>query len=174
VIAIVMGVTGSGKTTVGRAVAARLGWAFHDADEYHTDENVQRMRSGIALTDEDRGPWLLRLRELTTRHVHEGTDAVLACSALRQRYRERMLPEVAEPGRHVRFFYLRAGPALIAARVGRRQDHFMSVSLVQSQFEALEEPLDALVLDAAQPVPALVEVIVSAIRDAPAAASPAP
>jgi gluconokinase len=166
VIVIVMGVTGSGKTTVGRAVAARLGWAFHDADEYHPDENVARMRSGVPLTDEDRRPWLRRLQELTTRHAREGTDAVLACSALRQRYRERLLPAVPEPHRLVRFFYLRVGRELAADRVSRRRDHFMAATLVQSQFDALEEPLDALVIDAALPVPALVEAIVAALGEA--------
>jgi gluconokinase len=166
VVAIVMGVTGSGKTTVGRAVAARLGWAFHDADAYHPEENVERMRRGVALTDADRQPWLMRLRELTTRHAEEGTDAVLACSALRQRYRDALVPAAVEARRHVRLFYLRAAPELVADRVGRRQGHFMPGLLVQSQFEALEEPRDAVVLDAAQPVPVLVEAIVAAIRDA--------
>jgi gluconokinase len=166
VIAIVMGVTGSGKTTVGRAVAARLGWAFHDADEYHSEQNVQRMRSGVPLSENDRGPWLSRLREVTTHHVRAGTDAVLACSALRARYRERLLPSSTASSQHVRFFYLRASPELAAERVARRPEHFMPPSLVDSQFAALEEPAGAVVLDAAQPVPVLVEAIVADLESA--------
>ena len=152
---IVMGVSGSGKTTVGRALAARLGWAFHDADEHHPAENVAKMARGIPLTDADRGPWLASLCALITRAMGAGECGVLACSALKQRYRD----VLSIPG--VRCVHLRGDIALIRARMEARA-HFMPVALLESQFAALEAPLDAIVIDIEPPVDVQVEAIVAA------------
>lgn len=155
-IIILMGVTGCGKTTVGQALAAAQGWAFYDGDDYHPAENVAKMRTGVPLTDDDRRPWLAVLRAILTRHLAADTSAVLACSALKAAYRAMLRTDAEEP---IRFVYLHATPALIHARLRTRAHHFMPASLIASQFAALEAPADALTLDAALPVTALVEEI---------------
>jgi gluconokinase len=152
VIIVVMGVAGSGKTRIGRALAEALGWPFLDADDFHSLESIERMRSGVALTDAHREPWLNELSALLLRIDEQGGNAVLACSALRAQFRERLR---AGPG-DVRFAYLRCGEELIAARLQAREDHFMPASLLHSQFDALEEPDDALTLDAAASPAAIV------------------
>jgi gluconokinase len=156
-IILIMGVTGAGKTTVGRALAGKLQWRFADADDYHSAANIAKMRAGIPLTDEDRAPWLRSLRDVIRSWLAEGQNAVLACSALKASYREMLLvsPEV-------KLVYLRAGMVVIAARVAARAGSYMNPQLVPSQFATLEEPQDALVIDASGPV----EEIVSAIREA--------
>lgn len=154
-----MGVSGSGKTTIGRALAQRLGWRFHDADDHHPDSNVEKMRQGIPLTDVDRGPWLAALRKIIDASIESGAPGILACSALKQRYRDTL----AGPG--VRFVYLRGDLATIRARMEGRQ-HFMPVKLLESQFLALEEPSDAIVVDVALSVEAQVDVVLAAINAA--------
>ena len=141
-IVVLMGVTGSGKTTVGRALAASLDWPFLDADDFHPAENVAKMRSGIALTDDDRWPWLDRIADELARVQAAGGHAVLACSALKQVYRERL----ARAG-DVRFVYLKGDLATIEARLAARRHKYMPASLLPSQFAALEAPTDALVVD---------------------------
>jgi gluconokinase len=141
VIVVVMGVTGAGKTTVGRLLARALGCEFLDADDYHPAANVAKMRAGEPLTDEDRAPWLARLNELL--QARAAGSAVLACSALKQRYRDRLLAGVPEG----RLVYLRGTKALIAARLEARRGHYMDPALLDSQFAALEEPADAIVAD---------------------------
>jgi gluconokinase len=160
-----MGVTGAGKTTVGRALAAALGWAFFDADDFHPPANVDRMRRGVPLTDEDRAPWLAALRALLARRLAEGAPMVLACSALKQRYREALVPPDAPAGA-VRFVHLDAARTLVARRLEQRRDHFMPATLVDSQLAALEEPEEgeALRLDAAQPVEASVERVLAWLK----------
>ena len=153
-VIIVMGVAGAGKTTVGRALAEALGCAFYDADDLHPEDNVARMRAGQSLTDDDREPWLAAIEALIASLVSRETPAVLACSALRARYRERL----RHPG--VRFVFLRIDPAEAARRIETRTGHFMPAALVESQFAALEVPRDALVLDASRPPSELVEEIV--------------
>lgn len=143
---VVMGVTGSGKTTVGKLLAANTGWQFYDADDFHPPENVAKMRAGTPLTDEDRQPWLLRLRELIETELKAGRSLVLACSALRNAYRETL----AAAG-NVRFAWLKISEATAAARLAQRSGHFMPSSLVPSQFAALEYPQNAIVLDEAAP-----------------------
>ena len=155
-VVVIMGVTGSGKTTVGRALATRRGWPFFDADDFHPTVNVEKMRGGAALTDEDREPWLEALRAHLRNLGHQ--DVVLACSSLRESFRHRL----AE-GLNVRFVFLRAHPELIALRLAARAGHFMNPSLAASQFEALEEPKDVLTLDASLPVNVLVEEISSIV-----------
>jgi len=157
-IVVVMGVAGVGKTTVGKRLAAALGWEFHDADDFHPPENVAKMRAGIALTDADRAAWLERLRSLVADVSRAGRSAVLACSALRRSYRER----IAAPGADVRFVHLTGDPALIRARLVGRRAHFMPPALLDSQLETLEPPDDAVTVDVA-PDP---DTIVATIRAA--------
>ena len=141
-IVVLMGVSGSGKTKIGRALAASLGWPFYDADDLHPPANVAKMSAGIPLTDDDRWPWLDRVVDELARAGANGGNAVLACSALRQVYRERL----ARAG-DVRFVYLKGDLETIAARLAARSHKYMPASLLPSQFATLEEPADALVID---------------------------
>jgi gluconokinase len=141
VIVVLMGVTGAGKTTVGRLLASALGCDFLDADDYHPEANVAKMRGGQPLTDDDRAPWLARLNEVLRERASDGV--VLACSALKERYRDRLLAGLPEG----RLVYLRGTKALIAARLEARRGHYMNPALLDSQFAALEEPRDAVVAD---------------------------
>jgi gluconokinase len=136
VIVIVMGVSGCGKTTVGRALAGRLGCEFLDADDFHPPENVAKMRGGTPLTDADRAGWLARLRAEIEARLASGANAVLACSALRESYRARL----RRPGEPVHLAYLRGDFDTIAARLAARAGHYMPPSLLRSQFATLEEP----------------------------------
>ena len=134
-IVIVFGVSGAGKTTVGKLLARELGWRFIEADDFHPAANVEKMRSGHPLTDEDRSPWLDRLREQIKRSVAAGENAVLACSALKRAYRDRL-----RVGEEVKFVYLRGDFALVEKQLRSRRRHFMDPDLLQSQFDDLEEP----------------------------------
>lgn len=160
-IIVVIGVMGVGKSTVGAALAARLGWRFIDADDYHDEHNWSKLARGEPLTDADRWPWLARLREEIARLLARDESAVLACSALRQAYRDALVPSDARPG-DVRFIYLHAEPALTAERLSDRAGHRASATLLHSQFAALEEPRDALRLNTSAPVSQLVQAIVDA------------
>ena len=142
-IVIIMGVTGVGKTTIGELLAARTGWSFYDADDFHSPANVEKMRSGIPLTDDDRWPWLDRLNSLLREAEAKGESAILACSALKQRYRDRLQHGLKD----VRWVYLSGEFDLISARLKARKGHYMNPALLQSQFEALEPPADALCID---------------------------
>ncbi len=142
-IVVVMGVTGAGKTTVGRLLARALGCDFLDADDFHPDANVAKMRAGEPLTDDDRAPWLARLNEVLREHAARSAGVVLACSALKARYRDRLVAGL--PGS--RLVYLRGTKALIAARLEARRGHYMKPTLLDSQFAALEEPDGAIVAD---------------------------
>jgi gluconokinase len=150
-----MGVAGSGKSTVGRLLAERLGWPFLDGDDLHPAENVEKMRRGIPLTDADRLPWLERMKELAAGCLSRGESAVLACSALKESYRR--ILSGGDP--RVRFVYLRADPALLASRLEKRTGHFFARTLLDSQLAALEEPAEAIVVDASQPAEAAVRAI---------------
>ena len=140
---ILMGVTGSGKTTLGRMLAEQLGWNFHDADDYHPPENIRKMSEGIPLNDEDRSGWLEMLANLVMRALQEGRPAVLACSALKQRYRDVLN---VDP-RQVRFVYLKGSLEQIRSRVQLRAGHYMKAGMVESQFADLEGPSGALTID---------------------------
>jgi gluconokinase len=144
VVVIVMGVSGSGKTAVGQRLAAALGWRFRDADDFHPPGNIAKMTAGIALTDEDRAPWLAVLRELLQNTLAAGEDLVLACSALKRSYRERLSVEAARQ----RWVYLDVPRELIAERLKARRGHYMPPALLDSQFAALEVPEEALRVDA--------------------------
>jgi gluconokinase len=141
-IIIVMGVAGSGKTTIGSLLARELGWDFYDADEFHSEGNRAKMSQGIALTDEDRASWLLSLRELVSQNIEQNTPAVLACSALKHSYRD-----ILAVNEQVKFVYLQGTYAQIKSRLNERAGHFMSASMLDSQFVTLEEPQNALTID---------------------------
>ncbi len=158
-VILMTGVAGAGKTTVGVALAAALGWRFVEGDAFHPPENVRRMHAGIALTDADRAPWLAALGARIEALLEEGASAVVACSALREAYRRALHADDAR----VRLVYLRITPVLAAARLAGRRGHFFPASLVSSQFEALEEPVGALVLDASRPVAMLVDEVLATL-----------
>ena len=143
VAVIVMGVTGSGKTTIGKLLAERMDCSFFDADDFHSLANVEKMRRGQPLEDADRFPWLEKLRNLIDDELRAGRSLVLACSALRQTYRDAL---VSSPGQVV-FLYLKIRPETALARLEARGGHYMPASLVPSQFETLEEPEHAIVVD---------------------------
>jgi gluconokinase len=141
-IVIVMGVAGSGKSTIGQRLADRLGWPFYDGDDFHPPANVEKMRAGIPLTDEDRSGWLSALADVIAQQLRQDQSAVIACSALKQQYRARLSADD-----QVRFVYLRGSYALIEARLRERTGHYMPPDLLASQFAALEEPQSALIVD---------------------------
>ena len=141
-ILIVMGVVGAGKTTVGRLLAEQLRYEFADADDFHPQANIDKISHGIALSDEDREPWLERLRERILEWDADGTNAVLACSALKSSYREKL-----KAGRDLRFIYLKGSAELIAQRLASRHGHFAGKSILGSQMADLEEPGDAVTVD---------------------------
>lgn len=152
---IVMGVAGSGKTTVGKALAKHLDWPFYDADGFHPAENVAKMANGIPLTDADRAPWLAALHALISASLQEDRPGVLACSALKKRYRQQLLGE----NEGVEVVFLKGSYDLIWSRISLRQDHYMKPDMLRSQFEALEEPIDARTLDISRPVDDIVQEI---------------
>jgi gluconokinase len=154
-VLILMGVSGSGKTTVGRLLAGNLGWPFCDADDYHPASNLEKMRRGLPLDDDDRTPWLQTLRELISGCLERGGSMVLACSALKDSYRHILSSD--DP--RVRFVYLRADPALLAERLAHREGHFFAAKLLDSQLAVLEEPREALSVDASHPAEDLVAEI---------------
>ncbi|MGC1192368.1 MAG: gluconokinase [Candidatus Binatus sp.] len=159
-IVIVMGVTGAGKTTIGRALATALGWEFHDGDDLHSEANKLKMRSGIALDDADRAPWLAAIRRLIEAMLAQGRDGVVACSALKQSYRD----EIVVDPKAVKIVYLKGSKEMIAERLRNRGAHFMDPDLLQSQFDTLEEPRDAIVVDIAAAPEAIVNEIVAALE----------
>ena len=134
-IVIVFGVSGAGKTTIGKLLSHELGWHFYEADAFHSRANIEKMRRGVPLTDEDRWPWLENLRELLQRCSEASENAVVACSALKRAYRERL--RVSD---EVKFVLLRGDYALIEKQLRRRRGHFMNPELLRSQFADLEEP----------------------------------
>jgi len=142
-VLVLMGVAGAGKTTVGRLLAEELGWDFEDADDYHSAANVEKMRSGIPLDDADRAPWLEALRVLILDWIAAGKNGVLACSALKRSYRDRL--QVAP---EVHFVYLKVTTAQLQQRLRARHGHYMSEQMLASQLAALEEPENAITIDA--------------------------
>jgi gluconokinase len=160
-VIIMFGVSGAGKTTVGRLLASQLAWRFYDADDFHPAANIEKMRALIPLSDADRAPWLEALRKLIQRCVGESEDAVLACSALKESYRRflNLDPE------QVKLVYLKGDPALIKARLRQRQGHFMNPDLLESQVATIEEPeAAAAVVDVDRTAPEIVEDIRRALE----------
>lgn len=142
-IVILMGVSGVGKTTVGELLSRRTGWPLYDADDFHPAANIEKMRSGIPLTDDDRWPWLDRLNTQLREIEQGGGSAFLACSALKQRYRDRLAQGLSV----VRWVHLTGSFELIKQRIDARRGHYMTAKLLESQFAALEPPSDALAVD---------------------------
>lgn len=159
---VLMGVSGSGKTEVGKRLAIRLGWRFLDADDFHPPENVRKMASGIPLDDADREPWLARLASELADAIDRGQPVVLACSALKRAYRQRLgLPDLA-----VRLVQLDGPRELLLKRVEQRAGHFMPATLLDSQLATLEPPAAAespIVIDASAPPEAIVGRITAAL-----------
>lgn len=164
-VIVVMGVSGSGKTVVGEALAIRLSWAFEDADTWHPAANIEKMQNGVALTDEDREPWLRSLNSAIRNWIAEEKHLVLACSALREWHRNALREGVLDCN-SIRFVYLKGSYEEIDWRLRLRVGHFMPESLLQSQFAALEEPdsSEALAVDIGQPVATIVDSIVTGLR----------
>ena len=144
-IVIVMGVVGAGKTTVGKLLAEQLGWEFADADDFHPARNVEKIRNGEPLGDEDRAPWLDRLRQAIQDWISAGQNVVLACSALKRKYRQEL-----SVGPEVRFVYLKGNAGIIADRLRARHGHFAGEQILASQLADLEEPEGAVAVDITQ------------------------
>jgi gluconokinase len=169
-VLIVMGVSGSGKSTIGEMLAARLGWNYEDGDRFHPASNVAKMSAGQPLTDEDRWPWLRAIADEIDRICEAGQHAVIACSALKRAYRD-----ILVHGRNdVRIIYLDGTEQLIAGRLARRKGHFMPPGLLASQFKTLEPPGEGenpLTVSIDAPVDAIVDDIISQLRQTSAASS---
>ncbi|MHB1021718.1 MAG: gluconokinase [Acidobacteriaceae bacterium] len=158
-ILVLMGVSGSGKTTIGTMLASRLECTFADADDYHPEANRQKMHAGIPLNDEDRAPWLATLNQLMVGWEREGKGGILACSALKEKYRHMLMANLPEGS--VRFVLLDGSRDLIAERLQSRQHEFMSPKLLDSQFATLEPPQNALRVSIDQPETSVVNEILS-------------
>ena len=154
-VVILMGPMGCGKTTIGKMLAKKLGWPFYDGDDFHPKENVEKMRAGIALTDEDRKLWLKKLRDTIERWLKDNQSTILACSALKQAYRDIL----GVDQNRVRTVYLRGSYELLRNRIGERQHPYMDKNLLRSQLDTLEEPKEGLSVD----ISATPEIIASAI-----------
>lgn len=158
-LVIIMGVSGVGKTTVGKRLADSLGLSFADADDYHPKKNIDKMSQGIALTDSDRQPWLALLNKRILNH--QETGLVLACSALKEDYRRQLSSSIED---RVNWVYLKGDYALIYQRMQDREDHFMSAEMLQSQFDTLEEPDNAIVFEVSDTMDRIVQNIKSVIQ----------
>ena len=154
-IILLMGVAGSGKTTIGKKLAEQLGWSFHDADDFHPPSNITKMSAGTPLSDADRAPWLAAIRTHIDQCAACGGSAVVTCSALKEKYRAVLLRDAPE----VRLVHLAGSFNLINERMMARQDHFMKPEMLRSQFDALEVPAEAIVVDVAKSPDAVADEI---------------
>lgn len=170
-ILVLMGVSGIGKTTIGKQLAARTGWNFDDADDYHSPENRRKMSAGIPLNDADRQPWLAALNERMTQHRQKGESAILACSALKEDYREVLARGFSK--NEMLFVYLHAPASLIKERIKSRHHPFMNAALLDSQLAALEVPSDAWAISVAGTPEQAVEDILARLREAGLLTAPA-
>jgi gluconokinase len=157
---LLMGVTASGKTTVGHLLADKLGWPFYDGDDFHPPANVEKMSRGVPLTDEDRAPWLARLHQLLADAEARGESVIVASSALKEAYRR----VLSDGLRSLRVVYLKGDPATLQARLDHRVGHFMPRTMLPSQMAALEEPADAIVVNAGLPPDVLTQQILAALK----------
>jgi len=160
-ILIVMGVSGSGKTTIAKALIALTGWQYAEGDDYHSEANRRKMHAGIPLTDEDRVPWLSCLHDVLLRWHQDQLSGVLTCSALRQSYRD--LLSAGLPAGSYRFVLLEVPVATLETRMHQRPDHYMNPNLLQSQLDTLEMPADAIRVDAAHASETVAREILSAL-----------
>jgi gluconokinase len=154
-----MGVEGSGKTSVGQLLAQSLSWMFVDADDFHSASNKEKMSRGVPLDDADRGPWLRAIHDFVLRQAKEGRSLVLACSALKQSYREQL-----QQGVEMKTVFLKGSFELFYSRLQKRQAHFARESLLASQFASLEEPTDAVIIDASLPEAEILKQITSTLQ----------
>jgi carbohydrate kinase (thermoresistant glucokinase family) len=159
-IILLMGVCGTGKTTIGHALSEELSWPFFDPDSFHPPENIEKQRQGIPLTDEDRLPWLNNIHRKMAEISAQGESAIFGCSALKERYREILRRGISQ----FVIFHLCGDRELVRERVTKRKGHFMPASLVDSQYETLETPKDAISLDIALPPQEIVQIILKEIR----------
>jgi gluconokinase len=157
---ILMGVAGSGKSTVGATLAQRLECPFLDADDFHPAANVEKMKRGIPLNDEDRTPWLRRLHDELEHRLRSGTWVVLGCSALKESYRQILQEGLSQ----IDFVFLEVDQPTLKERLGKRKDHFFPKELLESQFATLERPADAIVVDARLPFQNVVEHVINALK----------
>lgn len=161
-VILVMGIEGTGKTTVGKLLAGRLHWEFADADDFHSAANKEKMKQGIALTDADRAPWLAAIRAQIWQWIAVTKNGVITCSALKQSYRDELLsPPDGQAGNadEIKTVYLHGTYALIVERLRQRQGHFAGEALLSSQFATLEEPTDAISIDVDQTPEQIVDEI---------------
>lgn len=157
---VLMGVSGCGKTSVGKRLSQLLGWPFYDGDDFHPQENVAKMAAGVPLNDDDRAPWLTALRDLIADHLQQGQSMLLACSALKQRYRDQLAN--GNPG--TVFVYLKGDFDLIFSRMQARSGHYMKAEMLRSQFQALEEPDNAICVNITQKVEQITDQIIQILR----------
>jgi gluconokinase len=158
---ILMGVAGSGKTAVGKKVAEKLNWIFLDADNFHPPANIEKMKHGIPLNDDDRIPWLQRLHDELQHQLAEGRSVILACSALKESYRSMLGDHVSA----LAFVHLDVDAETIRNRLQHRTAHFFPKELMESQFAALEKPKDAIIVDARKPLDAVVDQVIHALGE---------
>ena len=163
-IVVLMGVSGVGKTTIGKLLATRTGWKFEDADDYHSEENRRKMAAGIPLNDLDRKPWLNAVHERMLQYQQQGEHAIFACSALKQQYRELLGAGFAN--NELRFVYLHAPSALIKERMHARHHPYMNPDLLDSQLATLEPPSDAWSVSVDGSPKEAIEQILSRLREA--------
>ena len=161
IIIVIMGVAGSGKTTLGKALCSRLGWSFYDGDDFHSAENVEKMSQGIPLSDGDRAKWLETLKVLIAEKYKAGENIILACSALKRSYRQ----QLRKSGAPIFFIFLEGSFDLILKRMDKREDHYMKTGMLESQFEILEPPENALHLCIERPITALVQESIAFIDE---------
>ena len=163
-IVILMGVSGVGKTTIGQVLSDKLGWALFDADEFHSPASIEKMRNGIPLQDADRWPWLDRMNAMLVEKEGRGESLLLACSALKQVYRDRLAKGAAD----LRWIYLKGSVDLIRKRLEARKGHYMKAGLLESQFATLEEPGNAFEFDTADTPEAIADTILRQLHASPA------
>jgi gluconokinase len=164
VILVLMGPTASGKTTIGARLAAAEGWEYAEGDDYHSAANKAKMHAGMPLSDEDRTPWLASLHEVLLGWQRNGKSGVMACSALKQAYRDMLAKGLSGP--ELRFVLLEVPKAVLAARLALRKGHYMSPALLDSQLATLETPSDAIRVDGTRPPDEIVREIMSTVRAA--------
>jgi gluconokinase len=158
-ILVIMGVAGSGKSTIGKSLAEALNCCFLEGDAFHSPANVAKMSSGLPLTDADRTPWLVAIRAYCVSAAEHGQCLILACSALKQKYRDFLSREM-----EVSWVYLKGTYDVFACRIMQRSQHYMKVNMLNSQFADLEEPTDAIIVDASRPADAIVQEILLRLR----------
>ena len=157
---VVIGVSGCGKTTIGRGLSEQLGWPFYDADDFHPPSNIEKMANGIPLNDNDRQPWLNRLHELIDNHLSQDQSLVLACSALKEKYRQLLKGDLER----VWFVHLQGDFDLIYNRMQKRAGHYMQAEMLRSQFADLEQPQDAYSISIDAPVQNILDQIINKLN----------